>query len=61
VPYFCSYDLRHTCATLLLYEGRTLNEVAEHLTSCATPPVAAASRSRSRSVRRERPLAVDPW
>ena len=22
---------RHTCATLLLYEGRTLNEVAEHL------------------------------
>jgi integrase len=31
VPYFRSYDLRHTCATLLLYEGRTLNEVAEHL------------------------------
>ena len=30
-PYFRSYDLRHTCATLLLYEGRTLNEVAEHL------------------------------
>ena len=29
--YFRSYDLRHTCATLLLYEGRTLNEVAEHL------------------------------
>ena len=26
-----SNDLRHTCATLLLYEGRTLNEVAEHL------------------------------
>ena len=50
VAYFRSYDLRHTCATLLLYEGRTLNEVAEHLgtpipasppaptrTSCATP------------------------
>ena len=31
VPYFRGYDLRHTCATLLLYEGRTLNEVAEHL------------------------------
>jgi Phage integrase family len=31
VPYFRSYDLRHTCATLLLYEGRTLNEVPEHL------------------------------
>jgi integrase len=31
VPYFRSYYLRHTCATLLLYEGRTLNEVAEHL------------------------------
>src|SRR3954462_4121220 len=29
--YFRSHDLRHTCATLLLYEGRTLNEVAEHL------------------------------
>jgi len=31
VTYFRTYDLRHTCATLLLYEGRTLNEVAEHL------------------------------
>jgi integrase len=31
VAYFRSYDLRHTCATLLRYEGRTLNEVAEHL------------------------------
>jgi integrase len=31
VPYFRPYDLRHTCATLLVYEGRTLNEVAEHL------------------------------
>ena len=31
VAYFRSYDLRHTCATLLLYEARTLNEVAEHL------------------------------
>jgi hypothetical protein len=31
IRYFRSYDLRHTCATLLLYEGRTLNEVAEHL------------------------------
>jgi hypothetical protein len=31
MPYFRSYDLRHTCATLLLYEGHTLNEVAEHL------------------------------
>jgi integrase len=31
VPNFRPYDLRHTCATLLVYEGRTLNEVAEHL------------------------------
>ena len=31
IAYLRSYDLRHTCATLLLYEGRTLNEVAEHL------------------------------
>ncbi len=31
VAYFRSYDLRHTCATLLLHEGHTLNEVAEHL------------------------------
>ncbi len=31
VPYFRSYDLHHTCATLLLYEGRTLSEAAEHL------------------------------
>jgi integrase len=31
VSYFRPYDLRHTCATLQLYEGRTLNEVAEHL------------------------------
>lgn len=26
LPYFRSYDLRHTCATLLLYEGRTPND-----------------------------------
>ena len=31
MAYFRSYDLRHTCATLLLSEGCTLNEVAEHL------------------------------
>lgn len=31
VEYFRPYDLRHTCATLLIYEGRTVNEVAEHL------------------------------
>jgi integrase len=31
LTYFRSYDLRHTCATLLLYEGRTVNEVADHL------------------------------
>jgi len=34
VAYFRPYDLRHTCATLLLYEGRTVNEVAEHLGRC---------------------------
>jgi integrase len=28
---FRPYDLRHTCATLLLYEDSTVNEVAEHL------------------------------
>ena len=31
VGYFRPYDLRHTCATLLIYEGRTVNEVAQHL------------------------------
>jgi integrase len=31
IPYFRPYDLRHTCATLLIYEGRTVNEVAQHL------------------------------
>jgi len=29
--YFRPYDLRHTCATLMIYEGRTLTEVADHL------------------------------
>jgi integrase len=29
--YFRPYDLRHTAATLLIYAGRTINEVAEHL------------------------------
>jgi integrase len=29
--YFRPYDLRHTAATLLIYSGRTINEVAEHL------------------------------
>lgn len=31
VPYFRPYDLRHTCATLLIYEGRPVTEVAEHM------------------------------
>lgn len=31
LPYFRPYDLRHTCATLLIYEGRPASEVAEHL------------------------------
>lgn len=31
IAYFRTYDLRHTCATLLIYEGRTVNEVADHL------------------------------
>jgi integrase len=31
IPGFRPYDLRHTCATLMIYEGRTINEVAEHL------------------------------
>jgi integrase len=29
--YFRPYDLRHTAATLLIYAGHTINEVAEHL------------------------------
>ncbi len=74
LPYFRPYDLRHTCTTLLLYEGRALNEVAGHLghadpasprvparTSCATPPAVAASRSVKRSASRVRRLRVDPW
>jgi len=31
LAYFRPYELRHTCATLLIYEGRTVNEVARHL------------------------------
>lgn len=31
IAYFRPYDLRHTCATLLVYEGRNVNEVSEHL------------------------------
>ena len=54
VAYFRSYDLRHTCATLLLYEGRTLNEVAEHL-GHADPGFTA--RLRARHARR---LATTP-
>ncbi len=38
--YFRLYDLRHTCATLLIYEGRSLTEVAEHL-GHADPSVTA--------------------
>jgi integrase len=30
-PYFRLYDLRHTCATLLIYEGRPVTEVAAHM------------------------------
>jgi integrase len=29
--YFRPYDLRHTCATLLIYEGRPVTEVATHM------------------------------
>jgi Phage integrase family len=29
--YFRPYDLRHTCATLLIYEGRPFTEVAAHM------------------------------
>ena len=31
IAYFRTYDLRHTCTTLLIYEGRAINEVAAHL------------------------------
>ena len=30
-PCFRPYDLRHTCATLLIYEGRPVTEVAAHM------------------------------
>jgi integrase len=30
-PYFRPYDLRHTCATLLIYGGRPVTEVAAHM------------------------------
>jgi integrase len=59
VPYFRSYDLRHTCATLLLYEGRTLNEVAEHL-GHADPGFTARTYAhvmRDASKRRRAPIA----
>lgn len=63
LTYFRTYDLRHTCATPLLYEGRTANHVAEHLavtptpasrpaptrTSCARRRSGAACRSPARS------------
>jgi integrase len=45
VAYFRPYDLRHTCATLLLYEGRTVNEVAEHLATRTR----ASPRARTRT------------
>ena len=74
VAYFRSYDLRHTCATLLLYEGRPLNEVAEHLgyadpgftaRTCAhvmrDPRAGAACRSLKRSEGLVRQFGVDPW
>ena len=57
VPYFRSYDLRHTCATLLLYEGRTLNEVAEHL-GHADPGFTARTYAQRRA-RRPAPAAND--
>jgi integrase len=70
VPYFRSYDLRHTCATLLLYEGRTLNEVAEHL-GHADPGFTARTYAhvmRDAARRRRVPIAQairtarrDPW
>jgi hypothetical protein len=74
VAYFRSYDLRHTCATLLLYEGRTLNELAEPSaapiptsppaptrTSCATHRVAGASRSCRRSGQQRDAAWRRPW
>jgi integrase len=74
VPYFRSHDLRHTCATLLLYAGRTLNEVAEHL-GHADPGFTARTyahvmrdaprRRRITILKRSEPGAppprVDPW
>ena len=47
VTYFRSYDLRHTCATLLLYEGR--GDEAVSLTSSAPSPRRRSRRWRLRS------------
>jgi len=57
--YFRTHDLRHTCATLLLYEGRTVNEVADHL-GHADPGFTArtyAHLMRDASKRRRVPIA----
>src|SRR5207302_7023076 len=54
VAYFRAYDLRHTCATLLLYEGRTVNEVVDHL-GHADPGFTA--RTRARHARRAKAAA----
>ena len=59
LAYFRTYDLRHTCATLLLYEGRTVNEVADHL-GHADPGFTArtyAHMMREASKRRRVPIA----
>ena len=59
VAYFRTYDLRHTCATLLIYEGRTVNEVADHL-GHADPGFTARTYAhvmRDASKRRRVPIA----
>ena len=59
LAYFRTYHLRHTCATLLLYEGRTVNEVADHL-GHADPGFTARTYAhvmRDASKRRRVPLA----
>ncbi len=49
-PYFRPYDLRHTCATLLIYEGRPVTEVAAHIGHAdpGSPRVCTATSSLTR-------------
>ncbi len=59
LAYFRPYDLRHTCATLLIYEGRPLNEVARHLGQPirASPPARTPTSMSDAADRRQVPMS----